>query len=141
MKVPRGATGSLEFNMTPMIDVTFLLIIFFITSSHLAQQEAQYELNLPLASTGRSLTDSDAPRVTINVLPSGELHLGSELVKDDELRRRIRFEHDRQRRSGQDLEVRIRSDRAVPYRVVEPVLLACAESGVWKVTFAVVSGP
>ena len=38
------------------------------------------------------------------------------------------------------LEVRIRSDRNVPYRVVEPVLLACARSGVWNVTFAVIRG-
>lgn len=140
MKVPRGNTGSLEFNMTPMIDVTFLLIVFFITASHLSQQEAQYELNLPQAQTGRDLEANETPRVTVHVLPSGDLHLGSEKVGADELGRRLRFEHDKQRRSGQDLEIRIRADRAVDYQIVEPVLLACAEAGVWKVSFAVRSG-
>ena len=38
------------------------------------------------------------------------------------------------------LEVRIRSDRTVPYRIVEPLMVACARSGVWRVTFAVVEG-
>ena len=38
---------------------------------------------------------------------------------------------------GQDLEVRIRSDRTVPYARVEPVMLSCAKAGIWNVTFAV----
>jgi biopolymer transport protein TolR len=139
MKVPRGSTGSLEFNMTPMIDVTFLLIIFFITASHLSQQEVQFQLDLPTAATGRDPTENETPRVTVHVLPDGEVHLGSEKIGGDELSRRLRFEHEKQRRAGHDLEIRIRADRTVDYQVVEPVLLACAEAGVWKVSFAVVS--
>ena len=38
---------------------------------------------------------------------------------------------------GKDLEVRIRSDRTVPYARVEPVMLSCAKAGIWNVTFAV----
>ena len=37
-----------------------------------------------------------------------------------------------------DQEVRIRSDRSVPYRFVEPVMIACARAGAWNVTFAVI---
>ena len=40
--------------MTPMIDVTFLLIIFFLVSSHLAQQELQVDLELPAAASGET---------------------------------------------------------------------------------------
>ena len=48
MRVPSNlARGSLGFSMTPMIDVVFLLIIFFLVSSHLAQQEVQLDLDLP----------------------------------------------------------------------------------------------
>ena len=39
MRTPKyQERGSLEFNMTPMIDVTFQLIIFFLVSSRMAQQ-------------------------------------------------------------------------------------------------------
>jgi biopolymer transport protein ExbD len=38
---------------------------------------------------------------------------------------------------GDDLEVRIRSDRGVEYARIEPVLLACARAGIWNVSFAV----
>ena len=37
----------------------------------------------------------------------------------------------------QPLDVRIRSDRTVPYEVIEPLLLACARSGVTRVKFPV----
>jgi biopolymer transport protein ExbD len=40
-----------------------------------------------------------------------------------------------------EVELRIRSDRAAPYRAVEPLLLECARNGIWKVTFAVLREP
>jgi hypothetical protein len=46
--------------------------------------------------------------------------------------------HIERERLGGDLEVRVRADRSVPYRMVTPILLACAEAGIWNVTFAVV---
>jgi biopolymer transport protein ExbD len=126
--------------MTPMIDVVFLLIIFFLVSSHLARQEVQLELDLPRAASGLRTPRDEARRIVVNVLPephaARRIMVGGRLLEADELARMIRFE--RERTEG-NLEVRIRSDRHVPYRDVEPVMLACARSGVWNVTFAVVA--
>ena len=133
MKAARTAKQPVEFNVTPMIDVVFLLIIFFLVSSHLAQQETQQELQLPAASTGGVAEDS-APRVTINVLPSGEVLLGAEPTPLNQLTQRLRNERDR---LGPGLEVRLRADRKAVYAAVEPVLLACSEAGVWNLGFAV----
>ena len=55
----------------------------------------------------------------------------------DELGQLIDYES---MRGGESLEVRIRSDRRVPYRVIEPILVACAKAGAWNVTFAVIAG-
>lgn len=137
MRVPRYADrGSVAFNMTPMIDVTFLLIVFFLVSSHMAQQEVDIELDLPAAASGQQ-TPEETRRLVINVLAEGRLLIAGEAVPPDELDRLIEFEHGK---ADRDLEVRIRSDRDVPYRFVEPILLAAARAGVWKVTFAVVRG-
>ena len=137
------ARGSVGFNMTPMIDIVFLLIIFFLVSSHLAQQEIQMELDLPSAVSGRRADASDAVRrVVVNVLPEPRhgrrLQVGGRLLDPDALDRMIRYER---RRSTEPLEVRIRSDRHVPYRDIEPVMVSCAKAGVWNVTFAVVDAP
>ncbi|OHB72275.1 MAG: hypothetical protein A2V70_10420 [Planctomycetes bacterium RBG_13_63_9] len=140
MRVPTNRSrAGVGFNMTPMIDVVFLLIIFFLVSSHLAQQETQLELDLPPASSGRRTEEDDVRRVVVNVLPGpqfeGRIMVGGRFVADEELSRLIGYES---RRSGRPLEVRIRCDRKVPYRTVEPIMIACARAGVWRATFAVV---
>ncbi len=139
MRVPNHQShGAVGFNMTPMIDVVFLLIIFFLVSSHLARQEVQFELDLPEAGTGQRPEDDGARRVVVNVLPQpqadGQLMVGGRVMQADELKKVIGFEN---RQAEGSLEVRIRTDRRVPYHLVEPIMLACAEAGVWRVTFAV----
>jgi biopolymer transport protein ExbD len=137
MRVPLRSRGqSVGLNMTPLIDVVFLLIIFFLVSSHLAQQETQLELPLPSAASGREATVEGRPRVSINLLADGRVLLGSEPAPPAALARRLAFERQRE---GNDLEVRIRADRSVPYGAVEPILLACSDAQIWNVTFAVLS--
>ena len=135
MRVPNHLRGSRpSVNMTPMIDVVFQLIIFFLVSSHLAKQEAQLPLPLPVAASGDKEGDQTNPRVTVNVLADGQLSLAGKHVSVRELQQRL---HTRLAESGADLEVRIRSDRAVAYQHVEPILLACARAVIWNVAFAV----
>lgn len=140
MRVPNNrARSSLGFNMTPMIDVVFLLIIFFLVSSHLARQEVDMELDLPSAQTGQDTDPADSTRrIVVNVLPEGEIVVGGQSLDPDALGEMIAYESRRGRAPGEPLEVRIRSDRQAPYRMVEPVMRACARAGVWRVTFAVV---
>ncbi|HJQ81612.1 MAG TPA: biopolymer transporter ExbD [Lacipirellulaceae bacterium] len=136
MRLPqRRSLASAYINMTPMIDVTFQLIIFFLLSSRLAQQETQMELDLPAAASGREAVDDDRPRLTVNVSAEGRVMLSSTETPREEMAGRLRIERER---LGRDLEVRVRADRSVPYRAVAPILLACAEAGIWNVTFAVV---
>ena len=134
MRVPSfSQSGEVGFNMTPMIDVVFLLIIFFLVSSHLAKQEAQMDLPLPIADSGEK-SDDQARRLTLNVTSDGTLSLAGRTLDRARLQPRLaaaRQEH------GEDLEIRIRSDRSVPYRAISPIMLACARSGIWNVTFSV----
>jgi biopolymer transport protein ExbD len=135
MRVPMyDRRQSLGLNMTPMIDVVFQLIIFFLLSNHLAQQESHLELDLPTAASGHEAPMESPPRVTVSVLADGRVMLGTNEAPRDQIATRLEFER---RRTGDDLEVRIRADRSVPYDAVEPILLACAKSGIWNVTFAV----
>ncbi len=127
-------SGETGFNMTPMIDVVFLLIIFFLVSSHLAKREAQMKLDLPAAVQGENDEDTDS-RITINVLPSGAMMIAGRQAPVGELAALLR---EKTATAGSDLEVRIRSDRTVPYEKVEAVMRACTEAGVWNVTIAVI---
>ncbi|MCH2177404.1 MAG: biopolymer transporter ExbD [Mariniblastus sp.] len=135
MKAPRyKPSKKYGFNMTPMIDVVFLLIIFFLVSSHLARQENQIEMRLPVAKSADDDVEQDAPRVTVNVKEDGTTWIAGRPVTPEVLTQRLTIARDQQ---GEDLEVRIRGSRVAPYAFFEPIMLACTESGIWNVTFAV----
>lgn len=135
MKTPhRPRTRGLGFNMTPMIDITFLLVVFFLVASHWSRQEADVELNLPTAQSGRESLDSQTPRVTVNILSDGRTMLGSQTVDREQLATRLRVEN--ARHAGR-LEVRLRADRDTPFAQVEPVLKTCAEAGIANADFSV----
>ena len=135
MRLPNFSKGGeVGFNMTPMIDVVFQLIIFFLVSSHLAKQEVQFKLPLPTAQSGLKDKPTEKPRLTVNVLADGTLLLAGRQVTAEELRARLA---ERQNDLGKDVEVRIRGDRTTAYKHVEPVMLACARSGIWNVSYSV----
>jgi biopolymer transport protein ExbD len=135
MRVPSNiGRGEVGINLTPMIDVVFQLIIFFLISSHLAKQEAQMALPLPIADSGEQPAERDARRLTLNVLGDGRLLLAGHPVSAAELLTRLK---EAAATAGEPLEVRLRGDRAVPYEFVEPLLVACARAGVGDVKFSV----
>jgi biopolymer transport protein ExbD len=135
MRIPRHhRTASSGINMTPMIDVVFQLIIFFLVSSHLAKQEAQLELPLPIAESGRAPHDPDtAAPVIVNVLADGGILVAGRALSAGDLEERLRAI---QAERG-TTEVKIRAHRRVAYRHVEPIMLACHRSGMRQVTYSV----
>jgi biopolymer transport protein ExbD len=135
MRVPQNLrSGDLGFDMTPMIDVVFLLIIFFLVSSHLARQEAQMELPLPVADSGTKADDIVGRRLTLNVTGDGAMVLVGRRVSREELSQRLVAARED---AGGELEVRIRGNRNVPYRHIAPIMLSCARTGLWNVTIGV----
>ncbi|WP_161604336.1 ExbD/TolR family protein [Roseiconus nitratireducens] len=134
MKIPdqqnRPFTGA---NMTPMIDVVFLLIIFFLVSSHLARQEARLPVDLPTAKTHDPL--STAPvSLTVTVDADQRVLVGGRLIGPTELATVFAQVVSEE---GESASLRIRTDGAVPYRIIEPVLQAAAKSGLLDVKLAV----
>jgi len=136
MRIPnyRLASG-VSINMTPMIDVTFLLIIFFLVSSHLAKQENNVRLDLPKTQTGLDSELSNQHRTsTVHVLPDGSYQMGGQSISIESVQKAIAARH---AETPGGLRVRIRTDRSVPYSVVSKLLKACTQAGTSDVVFAV----
>ncbi len=119
--------------MTPMIDVVFLLIIFFLVSSHLAKQETRLPLELPLASTAVEDDSATAP-FTVHVDANSRWHLASREIELDSLRRVIA----EYAVTTAEPVLRIRTDRVVPYEAIEPLLREAALAGIIDVRIAVI---
>lgn len=135
MKLPSATLQrGLQFNITPLIDVVFLLIIFFLVASHFIRNEQVEQVELPTATQGRD-EEEIASRVLVTVAADRRLLLGGKEAAPDEIERKLQLTAEEHGTAA--TELRIRADRSVPYAVVEPVLLAAARSGVTKVRFAV----
>lgn len=117
-----------------MIDVVFLLIIFFLVSSQLAKRENRIPVELPSAASGQDSNDDETPRLTLTVEADGALWLAGHPIAIEDLPDRLTA---RSEQSGEGLELRIRCDRAVAYRLVSPILSAAVQAGIWDVGFAV----
>jgi len=134
MQIPnqqnRPFTGA---NMTPMIDVVFLLIIFFLVSSHLARQEARLPVDLPAAATHDPLAVTPVS-LTVTINAQRESLIAGRAVEQAELREVLaRTVAD----EGDSASMRVRTDGSVPYQFIEPILRAAADVGMLDIKLAV----
>ena len=92
------------------------------------------EIDLPSAESGERTKESDTQTFTLNVPKAGTMLLGTEPVNAERLRAVLFRER---QGSGKEMEVRIRTNKDVPYGAIEPILVLCVESGIGNVSFAV----
>ena len=90
MRLPtQNIQRGLQFNITPLIDVVFLLIIFFLVASHFIRNEQVEQVELPTATQGKD-EDEAASRIVITVATDQRLMLGPNAATLDEIERRVR---------------------------------------------------
>lgn len=131
MQLKRKEQPTEDFAMTPMIDMVFLLLVFFMCVSSLAQ--ADKKLKLDLAESAESKVPVDlTDRGVVSVDANGRVYLGATPVELDGLTDAVRTELTR--RPG--LRVLVRAEHSVAFREIRKVLRACAEAGAGEVIYA-----
>jgi biopolymer transport protein ExbD len=121
-----------NINLTPMIDVVFLLIIFFMVGTKFTELERKIALRVPEVSEVKALTPAPERRV-INVFRDGRIALDREVLSLEELRQRLTAA--RQEYAG--LGVMVRGDADGSFQSVASVLGACREAGVGELGISV----
>ena len=121
-----------------MIDVVFLLIIFFLVASYFVRSEQSREVALPEAIGGQTDEVVSERRLTITVEADGTLSVAGLPLTSDDVIRRI----DGLAASGDatqpDAEIRIRMDRATRFGEVRQLVENCATRNIGRIRFAVV---
>ena len=125
------AFEELDLDLSPMIDLVFLLLIFFMTSSTLITFLKDRRVTLPVADQARVPMMVTA-RVIVNVYADGSI--GDEhgrTLTPAALTRKLAAEH----RRTPAVRLHVRPDRHVAHAAVQRVLIAAREAGVTDILF------
>ena len=120
-----------NLNLTPMIDIVFLLIIFFMVGTQFTQLERQYDIQLPTVSLAQPLT-SLPDEIVINIRGDGTI-----LVDDQERTlKQLETQLQTAKRNYADQVVLIRGQGSGPYQNIMDVLAACERAKIKKISLA-----
>ena len=131
-------------DMTPMIDVVFELIIFFVVTLTEAQKKDE-TIELEDGQHGIALTPEELPPTHMQIdiasrdkkgkiLPKGRITMGDREITPDEIQRRVK----ERMRKVKDFPVLIRADYNCRHEVVARVMNAVTAAGIWKISFMAV---
>ncbi len=120
-------------NLTPMIDVVFLLIIFFMVGARFTEEasDQQFDVQLPVAAPVQTLSREPDPLV-VSVNRAGQFALGGRNLTRPELRTAL--EQARQAWAGQT--VIIRGDGEGSYQSVVDVMSLCHQLQITRFSLA-----
>lgn len=129
MKVWNAPQGDDKFSLTPMIDVVFLLITFFMTVTSYASAEL-VQVAMPNAPEAK-VPDDVGDRQFLSISENGTYFLGAFSSNLEDIKNQLL-----QRNSVPGFKgAYIRADAHTPYRYVNELMKTCAEAGVYNILF------
>lgn len=125
VRIDKGRFGG-GLEMTPMIDIVFLLMIFFLVASRLDEDARALDVVLPRADAARPLT-SRPQEFVVTIDRAGRYQAGSRPVTIDELRGLL--QQAAADNPGRQTIV-IRADEETRHRFVVAAMDACVRAGI-----------
>jgi biopolymer transport protein ExbD len=152
-----GYDAAIEMDMTPMIDVVFQLIIFFVLITDMTQSELE-ELKLPVAKNAvQDKPDPSVVRPVLNILPDGTMITKKRELYDpeqDDLTETERYLADQARLMPKEMDkdvgvelpqnpLLIRADKNTEFKYIQKVMEICGKKGIqiWKLQLAASEDP
>jgi biopolymer transport protein ExbD len=109
-----------QLNLTPMIDVLFLLIMFFMVATTFNDMERSIDVQVPQVTEAGDAIAPPQPRI-VNVFTDGRIDLDGRIVTAAELTATLAAKHS----GSTDPAVIVRGDAACPFQHVASALGAC----------------
>lgn len=117
-----------EIDLTPMLDVVFILLIFFIVTSVFVK-EAGYDVDRPVASTAEQI---EVEPILIAISPAGEVWMDGDVV----LQRNLRLRIEQRLAETPNAGVVIQADQASTNQYVLEIMVAAREAQVSSIQIA-----
>ena len=112
----------IEVDMSPMIDMVFLLLIFFIVASTIIDEKVP--VTIPKAAYAK-VPENTTGRLVISVNKDDKMFIGPMPVTLSELAEQLAYEIE----VDPNLRILIRAGKEVKYKTNEKIMMACAQVG------------
>ncbi|MBN1521702.1 MAG: biopolymer transporter ExbD [Candidatus Aureabacteria bacterium] len=123
------------FQLAPMVDIVFLLLIFFMVTYVYYDMELALDITVPRAISSGSQKRLPG-EIIINISREGHISVNQKVLTPDELEQMIM----KISRLYEGQPVIIRGDGHAYHKDIIRVLDICAKSGIWNISFATVRG-
>jgi biopolymer transport protein ExbD len=127
----QGGAKEPDFQVTPMVDLIFLVLSFFLSSQVFSTWETEIDVKLPTSESG-AIRERLPGEVIVNVLADGSLVVNHQVLTDRQLRQLF----DRIVKLFPGQPVLLRADRGTAYEHVIRVLDICRRADIWNISFA-----
>jgi biopolymer transport protein ExbD len=130
MKIMRRAEDEVGFQLAPMIDMTFLLLIFFMVTTKISKEQIKEEVKLPVASNAL-IPEDVSNRDIISIDAQGRYFIGQEIADKKRLAEYLkkRFEN------TPPLRLYIRADQKTSGKKIKEIMKMAADAGAVDVIF------
>ena len=122
-----------QLDMTPMIDVVFQLIIFFVVTVDLQTKAVDTKIRLAMSPNGPVEEQKDPRTVVVDVDADGDISIMRTRISEGQL---LNILNKARNESGQSTPVVIRGDFQAKHGTVKRVMDVCGKAGLWKIRFA-----
>ena len=120
-----------EGDLTPMIDMTFQLIAFFMLIINFSEVEKSEEINLPLSELAKPPEEAPPFKIVLNLDQDGSVKFGPQVIDNvDVIKPVLTTQVARAQREGvaiPDIAIIIRADRSVETGLVQRLMNKCKE--------------
>lgn len=119
--------------IAPMIDLTLLLLFFFMLAGKITKSEKLLDIKVPKAASGKIPSD-EGDRDVVNINDQGQFFSGSRPVSAKELTTHLRERF----KVNPPLKLYVRADAGTPGKKIKEVMAIASEAGAVDVIFGVV---
>ena len=131
VKIPEGV----GFQLAPMLDIVFLLLIFFVVTQKIILNEQDLKVKVP---TAPKTTEEESRAIDEIIINAREENDELIITIDREVFTREKLHNMLQRmvKVNPSQPVRIRADAEMRWHKVADVISTCSQAGVWNVSFS-----
>jgi len=130
MRVHKKSDDEVGFQLAPMIDMTFLLLVFFMVTTKISKEQVKVDIKLPTAANA-TIPENLSDRDIISIDGSGQYFVGQQPADKKQLTAHLKARF----KNTPPLRLYVRADARTPGKQIKELMKIASEAGAITVIF------